>query len=92
MSTYELSKALYRLTEPAQRNAFLADPDAYVAQLTDLDATERRMLVEADANGLVERGVSIYLIRTLEIIGKRTLVDTGLRTGGQYPRIVRNDG
>jgi protocatechuate 4,5-dioxygenase, alpha chain len=63
-SSYDLSRALYDLREQGNREAFLADPEAYSRRyrLTD---REREMLLKQEWRGLAEAGVSIYLLTKL---------------------------
>lgn len=62
--SYDLSRALYDLREPANRDAFLADPAAYSRRYA-LSESDRELLLRRDWRGLAEAAVSIYLLTKL---------------------------
>ncbi|MDH3680836.1 MAG: protocatechuate 3,4-dioxygenase [Acidimicrobiia bacterium] len=79
---YRINKLASSLTEPANREAFLADEDAYCRRygLTD---QERQLIAERDWNGIVAAGGNIYLfIKIAATIGSN-LVAVGARMRGE---------
>jgi Aromatic-ring-opening dioxygenase LigAB, LigA subunit len=64
MSLYEISRLLYNLRVPESRKACRADPETYYRQY-DLTETELQLLLKPDWQGLVDAGVSIYLLTKL---------------------------
>ena len=64
MSTYEISRLLYGLRDPENREACRADPEAYYRRY-DIDEAELQLLLKRDWQGLVDAGVSIYLLTKL---------------------------
>lgn len=92
MSLYAVSKALFGLNLAEGRREYLADPAGYVRSLKGLESFEQHAILERDVNRLHEMGVSIYLIRTLELVHRSGIVETGLKFGGLGPRVVQADG
>lgn len=92
MSRYSVSKVLYSLNDPDSRKEFHADPPTYLSGRQDLDDEEHRALIERDVIALHRMGVSIYLIRTLELIHGTGIVETGLKFGGPGPLIDSKNG
>jgi len=64
VSVYEVSRLLYGLREPVNREACWADPEAYYRHY-DLSESELHLLLTRDWQGLVDAGVSIYLLTKL---------------------------
>lgn len=76
MSTYEVSRLLYGLRDPENREACRADPETYYRRY-NLDETELRLLLEQDWQGLVDAGVSIYLLTKLGATLNVDLLEVG---------------
>lgn len=79
---YRINKLSSSLTDPANREAFLADEDAYCRRygLTD---HERQLIADRDWNGIVAAGGNIYLfIKIAATIGSN-LVAIGAQMRGE---------
>ena len=76
MSTYEISRMLYSLREPANRDACRANPESYYRRFT-ADEGEVGMLLEPNWQGLVDAGVSIYLLTKLAATLNVDLLEVG---------------
>lgn len=61
MSAYELNRLMYDLREPASREAIRADLDAYLGRY-DLEENEAQLVRDGNWQGLVDAGVSIYVL------------------------------
>jgi len=61
---YEISRLLYSLRDPANREAVRTDPEAYYRRYA-IDARGMRLLLSRDWQGLVDTGVSVYLLTKL---------------------------
>jgi protocatechuate 4,5-dioxygenase alpha chain len=61
MSAYELNRLMYDLREPASRDAIRADMDAYLDRYA-LEESEKQLVRDGDWQGLVEAGVSVYVL------------------------------
>jgi protocatechuate 4,5-dioxygenase, alpha chain len=75
---YRLNRLAMSLTDPANRKAFGADEDAYMASM-ELSPEEREMVRRRDWQAMVRSGGNIYLL--LKIAG--TLGQTLLQMGAQ---------
>jgi hypothetical protein len=82
MSSYELGRALFQLNDPEERTRYRRDPQSYADSISGLTQQERAQLADGDLAGIHERGVSIYLIRTLAYVLHLSFVDVGVATGG----------
>ncbi len=82
MSTYEISRLLYGLREPGNREACRADPKAYYRRY-DLSESELQLLLKPDWQGLVEAGVSIYLLTKLGATLNVDLLEVGASMRGR---------
>ncbi len=81
MSTYAISQLLYSLREPRNREAYHADPEAYYRRY-DLSESERQLLGKPDWQGLVDAGVSIYLLTKLGATLNVDLLEVGASIRG----------
>ena len=63
-SLYEISRLLYDLRNPANREAVRADPQAYYRRYA-IDDSGMRLLMNRDWQGLVDAGVTVYLLTKL---------------------------
>ncbi|MGB6560969.1 MAG: hypothetical protein WBE69_00035 [Candidatus Binataceae bacterium] len=63
-NVYEISRLLYDLRNPANREAVRADPRAYYQRYA-IDESRMRLLIECDWQGLVDAGVTVYLLTKL---------------------------
>jgi protocatechuate 4,5-dioxygenase alpha chain len=64
VSVYEISRLLYSLREPENRQVCRANPETYYRRY-DLEEAELQLLLKPDWQGLVDAGVSIYLLTKL---------------------------
>lgn len=92
MSVYEVSRLLYSLRDPENRQACQANPEAYYCRY-DLTKTELRLLLKPDWQGLVDAGVSIYLLTKLSATLNIDLLEIGASMRGMsredFSRFVR---
>jgi protocatechuate 4,5-dioxygenase alpha subunit len=63
-NVYEISRLLYSLRDPANREAVRTDPEAYYRRYA-IDARGMRLLIDRDWQGLVDAGVTVYLLTKL---------------------------
>jgi protocatechuate 4,5-dioxygenase alpha chain len=63
-SIYEISRLLYDLRRPSNREAFRADAEAYCRRYA-IGERGLRLLMNRDWQGLVDAGVSVYLLTKL---------------------------
>ena len=63
-NVYEISRLLYDLRNPANREAVRADPQAYFRRYA-IDERGMRLLMDRDWQGLVDAGVTVYLLTKL---------------------------
>lgn len=75
-SLYEMSRLLYDLRRPANREAFRADPEAYCRRY-GIGERGLRLLMNRDWQGLVDAGVSVYLLTKLGATIGVTLPEMG---------------
>lgn len=61
MSAYELNRLMYDLREPENREAFNASLDDYLSRY-DVTEEEKDLVRSHDWQGLVDAGVSIYVL------------------------------
>lgn len=76
MSTYEVSRMLYSLRSPENRDACRANPELYYRRY-ELSEPEVQLLLRRDWQGLVDAGVSIYLLTKLTAVLNVNLLDVG---------------
>jgi protocatechuate 4,5-dioxygenase alpha chain len=81
MSAYLLNRLIFDLERPEAREAYQADPAAYVGAFDIADA-QKRLVLERDWAGLAEAGVSIYVLTRLGALHGMTLVDIGIAMRG----------
>ena len=79
---YRLNKLAMSLTDPANRKAFLADPDGYMAGM-DLTPDEMDMLRRRDWARMIEHGGNIYLILKIAGTVGVTLLQMGAQMRGE---------
>jgi protocatechuate 4,5-dioxygenase alpha subunit len=63
-NVYEISRLLYDLRNPANREAIRADPQAYFARYA-IGERGMDLLMNRDWQGLVDTGVTVYLLTKL---------------------------
>lgn len=78
---YEISRLLYDLRQPANREACRADAASFYA-LYAVGARGMRLLLERDWQGLVDAGVSIYLLTKLGATLGISLLEVGAAMRG----------
>jgi protocatechuate 4,5-dioxygenase alpha chain len=81
MSVYDVSRLLYSLRAPHNREAYRTDPEGYYEQY-HLTPDERALLRTSDWPGLVRAGVSIYLLTKLMATVHADLLDIGASMRG----------
>ena len=81
MSAYDISRMLYSLREPINREACRANPEAYYRQFTT-DETDVQTLLAPNWQGLVDIGVSIYLLTKLAATLNVDLLEVGASMRG----------
>jgi len=63
-NVYEISRLLYDLRNPANREAIRADPEAYFGRYA-IGKRGMHLLMNRDWQGLVDTGVTVYLLTKL---------------------------
>ena len=81
MSAYEMNRLMYDLREPESRSSLLASLDDHMDRY-DLTADERQMLVDHDWQGLVDRGVSVYVLTKIGAVLDISLIAMGAAMRG----------
>jgi hypothetical protein len=86
---------LYSLRDPTNRETCRAKPEAYYRHF-GLDEAELRLLLEHNWQGLVEVGVSIYLLTKLGATLNVDLLGVGASMRGmsreEFLRLVKEQG
>lgn len=78
---YEISRLLYSLRTPANREAFRADPQAYYERYA-IGERGMRLLIDRDWQGLVDAGVTVYLLTKLGAVLGVSLLEMGAAMRG----------
>jgi Aromatic-ring-opening dioxygenase LigAB, LigA subunit len=78
---YEISRLLYSLRVPANREAVRTDPEAYYRRFA-IGADGMRLLLDRDWQGLVDAGVSVYLLTKLGAALSVSLLQMGAAMRG----------
>ena len=79
---YRLNKLAMSMTDPANRKAFLVDPDGYMARFA-LTPDEMDMVRRRDWARMIEHGGNIYLILKIAGTVGVTLLQMGAQMRGQ---------
>lgn len=82
MSAYELNRLMYDLREPANRDAIQSDLDGYLARY-DLTEDEKDLVREGDWQGLVDHGVSVYVLTKIGAAIDVSLYEMGASMRGE---------
>lgn len=82
MSAYELNRLMYDLREPANREALLADLDEYLDRY-DVTESEKSLVRDHDWQGLVDAGVSVYVLTKIGAVIDVSLYAMGAAMRGQ---------
>lgn len=79
---YRINKLSASLTDPSNREIFLADEDAYCRRygLTD---QERQLIADRDWNGIVAAGGNIYVFLKIALALGISLIEVGADMRGQ---------
>jgi protocatechuate 4,5-dioxygenase, alpha chain len=80
-NVYEVSRLLYDLRNPANRDAVRADPQAYYRRYA-IDDSTMRLLMNRDWQGLVDAGVTVYLLTKLGAALGVSLLEMGAAMRG----------
>jgi gallate dioxygenase len=75
-NVYEISRLLYDLRNPANREAFRADQQAYYRRYA-IGERGMRLLMDRDWQGLVDAGVTVYLLTKLGAVLGVSLLEMG---------------
>ena len=78
---YEMSRMLYDLRNPTNREAFRADHQAYYRRYAIGDSG-MRLLMDRDWQGLVDAGVTVYLLTKLGAVLGVSLLEMGAAMRG----------
>ena len=78
---YEISRLLYSLRDSANREALRADPEAYYRRYA-IDAHGIRLLLNRDWQGLIDAGISVYLLTKLGAVLGVSLLQMGAAMRG----------
>jgi protocatechuate 4,5-dioxygenase alpha subunit len=78
---YEISRLLYHLRNPANREAVRADPQTYFRRYA-IDERGLRLLMDRDWQGLVDAGVTVYLLTKLGAALGVSLLEMGAAMRG----------
>lgn len=79
---YRINKLSSSLTDPANRQAFLDDEDAYCRRY-DLTDDERRLIADRDWNGIVAAGGNIYVFLKIAATIGSNLIAVGAEMRGE---------
>lgn len=79
---YRINKLASSLTDPANREAFLADEDAYMDGF-GFSATEKDLVRARDWDGIVEAGGNIYVILKIAATVGSNLLAMGAQMRGE---------
>jgi protocatechuate 4,5-dioxygenase alpha subunit len=80
-NVYAISRLLYDLRNPANREALRTDPRAYYQRYA-IDESGMRLLMECDWQGLVDAGVTVYLLTKLGAALGVSLLEMGAAMRG----------
>ena len=75
-NVYEISRLLYDLRNPANREAFRADQQAYYRRYA-IGERGMRLLMDRDWQGPVDAGVTVYLLTKLGAVLGVSLLEMG---------------
>ena len=79
---YRINKLAMSLTDPANRETFLADERAYMAKF-GLTETEMALVAKRDWTGLVDAGGSIYVLLKIAATVGQNLLQIGAQMRGE---------
>ena len=79
---YRLNRMAMSLTDPANREKFVADEAGYMAAM-GLDATQIDLVRRRDWKAMIEAGGSIYLLIKIAGAIGQSLLQVGAHTSGQ---------
>ncbi len=82
MSSYELNRLMYDLREPDNRDALRSDLDAYLDRY-DLTEDEKQLVRDGEWQGLVDHGVSVYVLTKIGAVIDVSLYEMGASMRGQ---------
>jgi len=95
VSTYEISRMLYSLRDPMNRETCRTNPEVYYRHF-DLDETELQFLLDRSWQNLVDAGVSIYLLTKLGATLNVDLLEIGASMRGmsreEFLLLVKEQG
>lgn len=79
---YRINKLSSSLTEPANREAFLVDEDAY-GRLYGLTDDERQLIADRNWSGIVAAGGNIYVFLKIAATIGSNLIEVGCQMRGE---------
>ncbi|MGH9303253.1 MAG: hypothetical protein ACRDZ5_02450 [Acidimicrobiales bacterium] len=82
MSAYELNRMMYDLRDPANRETMTRDPGRHLGAY-ELTAAERDLIQGRDWQGLIEAGVSVYVLTKLGAVLGVSLLEMGAQMRGE---------
>lgn len=92
---YPINTMCMSLNDPANREAFGADPAGYLDRFA-LSAEQRRAILERDWLGMLELGGNIYFTIKLAIFDGLTMQDVGAAMSGvsadEFRQMMREGG
>jgi protocatechuate 4,5-dioxygenase alpha chain len=80
-NVYEISRLLYDLRDPANREALRNDPEAYCRRYA-IGERGMQLLLNRDWQGLVDAGVTVYLLTKLGAALGVSLLEMGAAMRG----------
>jgi hypothetical protein len=81
MSAFKLDQLIIDLARPERMSAYASDPESYLTRY-DLPREEAQLVLGLDWNGLLDAGVSIYILTRLAEAHGFTLFDLGAAMRG----------
>lgn len=82
MSAYELNRMMYDLRRPENREALKADLESYLARY-GITEPEKQLVRDGDWQGLVEAGVSVYVLTKIGAALDVSLLQMGAQMRGE---------
>lgn len=82
MSSYELNRLMYDLREPEKREVLRSDLEDYLGRY-DVTEEEKDLVRRGDWQGLVDHGVSVYVLTKIGAVLDVSLYEMGASMRGQ---------
>ena len=81
LNVYEISRLLYSLRDPANREAYCKDAETYCRRYAPGEGGIR-LLLDRDWQGLIDAGVTVYLLTKLGAVLGVSLLEMGAAMRG----------